>query len=202
MKTAIWGWNPPLYQKYESGKYMVIYNPTEFEETITRIDHETEEETTETITRWRVWYEEKNLPEITELLKKEDIIEANKLMLKEIITLYDNSQAINECFITYQGHTLSYWANKSERNDLKDALNDCIAMGRPEYRLDLRGLNISISISCDKLLAMLSALEVYAIDCYNKTTDHIYAVNNLTTIEEIENYDYRTGYPEKLTFDI
>jgi hypothetical protein len=49
---------------------------------------------------------------------------------------------------------------------------------------------------------MLSALEVYAIDCYNKTTDHIFNVNNLTTIEEIENYDYRLGYPEKLIFEL
>jgi hypothetical protein len=32
---------------------------------------------------------------------------------------------------------------------------------------------------------MLSALEVYAIDCYNKTTDHIYNVNALTTVEEL-----------------
>ena len=49
---------------------------------------------------------------------------------------------------------------------------------------------------------MLSALEVYAIDCYNKTTDHIFAVNDLNSIEEIERYDYHNGYPEKLSFDL
>lgn len=27
-----------------------------------------------------------------------------------------------------------------------------------------------------------------AIDCYNKTTDHIFTVKKVTTIEEIENY--------------
>jgi hypothetical protein len=43
---------------------------------------------------------------------------------------------------------------------------------------------------------------VYAIDCYNKTTDHIYAVKNLTTIEDIENYNYREDYPEKLKFEL
>jgi hypothetical protein len=73
-------------------------------------------------------------------------------------------------------------------------------MGRNEYRLDLRELGIHVSINCEQLLHMLSALEVYAIDCYNKTTDHIYNVNNLTTIEEIRAYDYRVGYPEKLEF--
>jgi hypothetical protein len=49
---------------------------------------------------------------------------------------------------------------------------------------------------------MLSALEVYAVDCYNVTTDHIYAIQSLTTIEEIEAYDYTVGYPEKLTFEL
>ena len=75
-------------------------------------------------------------------------------------------------------------------------------MGRETYRLDLREVGVSVDINCEKLLSMLSALEVYAIDCYNKTTDHIYAVNNLTTVEEIEAYDYRVGYPEKLTFTL
>jgi hypothetical protein len=49
---------------------------------------------------------------------------------------------------------------------------------------------------------MLSALEVYAVDCYNKTTDHQYAINALGTIEEIEAYDFTIGYPEKLIFNI
>ena len=75
-------------------------------------------------------------------------------------------------------------------------------MNRNTYRLDLRDLGLSVDIDCNKLLEMLSALEVYAIDCYNKTTDHIFNVNSLTTIEEIENYDYRSGYPEKLIFEI
>jgi hypothetical protein len=77
-----------------------------------------------------------------------------------------------------------------------------MSLGRETYRLDLREVGVSVDIVCEKLLQMLSALEVYAIDCYNKTTDHIYAVNALTTVEEIEAYDYKVGYPEKLTFEL
>ena len=115
---------------------------------------------------------------------------------------YDESNEVNDCIIVYQGEEIHYWANKDERNDLKNAVRDCIVMGRETYRLDLREVGVSVDINCEKLLQMLSALEVYAIDCYNKTTDHIYAVNNLTTVEEIEAYDYRVGYPEKLTFKL
>ena len=115
---------------------------------------------------------------------------------------YDSSSSVNECFISYGGQQLPYWVSKSERNDLKSAINDCILLGKDSYRLDIRELMVSINIKCNDLLQMLSALELYAIECYNKTTDHIFAVNNLQTIEEVENYDYRTGYPDKLTFEL
>ena len=49
-------------------------------------------------------------------------------------------------------------------------------------------------------LDMLNTLELYALNCYNVTQSHIAAVRALQTIEEIENYDYTIGYPEKLSF--
>lgn len=128
----------------------------------------------------------------------------NKVQSNKIkdVEYYDASKEVNICYIKTPLDTIPYWANKTERSTLKSAIHDCIAMGRETYRLDLREVGVSVDINCEKLLSMLSALEVYAIDCYNKTTDHIYAINNLTTVEEIEAYDYRVGYPEKLTFTL
>ena len=127
--------------------------------------------------------------------KTEDVIERK---IQEILA-YDSSDAINICYISYKGNVLPYWANKTERNDLKDALKDCISLGRNIYRLDLRDLGISVEVECEKLLNMMSALEVYAIDCYNKTTDHIFAVQKTSNPEL---YDYTTGYPNKITFEL
>lgn len=118
------------------------------------------------------------------------------------INYYDFSKEVNICYIKTPLDTIPYWANKTERSSLKSAVQDYIAMNRETYRLDLRDVGVSVDIDCDKLLAMLGALEVYAIDCYNKTTDHIFAIKNLTTVEEIEAYDYKVGYPQKLTFDL
>jgi hypothetical protein len=47
---------------------------------------------------------------------------------------------------------------------------------------------------------MLYALEVYASACYDNTQRHLAAVDSLSTIEEIQSYDYTTGYPDKLKF--
>lgn len=137
------------------------------------------------------------VPEPTE----EELLEQAKDAKIQELHAYDESEEVNSCIIVYQGNEISYWANKTERDALKGALNDCIAMGRMEYRLDLRDLGISLSVECEKLLLMMATLEVYAVDCYNKTTDHEFAIKALATKEEVDGYDFRTGYPEKLTFN-
>ena len=118
------------------------------------------------------------------------------------IESYDSSSDVNECLIHYNGETIPYWADKTTRTTLKEAVRDCIAVGISTYRLDLRDYGVSIDIDCELMLGMLQELEVYAIRCYNKTTDHIYAVKALDNIEDIEWYDFRSDYPSKLEFSV
>ena len=47
---------------------------------------------------------------------------------------------------------------------------------------------------------MLNAIELYASACYDNTQTHIANVNEIKDLETLKNYDYRTGYPEKLRF--
>lgn len=115
---------------------------------------------------------------------------------------YDESKEVNNCVIIYNEVEINYWANKEERNDLKNAVRDCIVIGREIYRLDLRDKNLSISLPCEQLLQMLAVLEVYAIDCYNRTTDHEFTIKALSTIDEIDAYTFKDGYPEQPKFEI
>lgn len=115
---------------------------------------------------------------------------------------YDESSEVNDCIIVYQGQELHYWANKTERDALKGAVRDCMAMGREFYRLDLRDKGVSLTIRCELLLQMLAVLEVYAIDSFNKTTDHEFAIKALATRDEIEAYDFKVGYPEIPRFEL
>ena len=62
--------------------------------------------------------------------------------------------------------------------------------------------NICVTFNCDSAIQMLSALELYALDCYNKTAEHKVNVQNLSSIEEVNNYDYKSGYPDKLIFSL
>ena len=47
---------------------------------------------------------------------------------------------------------------------------------------------------------MLQEIELYALACYNVTQRHINSINQLYTKEEIEAYNFKTGYPGKLSF--
>lgn len=144
---------------------------------------------------WSQYQESKNPFNINEL-------ELERQNLLDKIEYYDTSNSVNNCIIKFNGNTINYWADRQERSSLKIAVQDYLLMGRTEYRLDLRDLGVYVMINCEQLLHMLSALEVYAIDCYNKTTDHIYAANKLNNIEDIKNYNYKEGYPENLIFTL
>lgn len=127
---------------------------------------------------------------------------ARQMKLRELHD-YDESKEVNNCIIVYQGQEIDYWAKPSERTELKNAIRDCIALGRENYRLDLRDKGISVVIPCETLLMMLATLEVYAIDCYNRTTDHEFFIKSLTTRDEIEAYEFRhNGYPEIPRFEV
>lgn len=130
------------------------------------------------------------------------LIERVRRVKLDELRKYDESSEVNDCIIVYQGEEIHYWADKTERNDLKNAVRDCIAMGRDIYRLDLRDKGVSINLPCEALLQMLSALEIYAIDCYNRTTDHEFAIKSLTTKDEIEAYDFKVGYPSIPRFEL
>ena len=47
---------------------------------------------------------------------------------------------------------------------------------------------------------MLDKLSVYASEALNVTERHKAEVRAITSIEAVESYDYKTGYPEKLSF--
>ena len=133
---------------------------------------------------------------------EEELLErAKKEKIRELYE-YDESKEVNNCIIVYQGQEIDYWADKHERDALKSALHDCMTLGRTTYRLDIRDKGVSITITCETLLQLLAVLEVYAIDCFNRTTDHEFFIKSLSTIDEIEAYEFRgNGYPEIPRFE-
>lgn len=114
-----------------------------------------------------------------------------KDILKKKIELYSSSSNINS-FI-YEGK--EYWLDKNDRTSLWNLSNS--SLGNLEIVI---GDNI-ITISSLKLKAFLLKLELYAYKCFVNTFKHLKAAKNLDELEDIINYDYTTGYPEKVTLE-
>ena len=49
---------------------------------------------------------------------------------------------------------------------------------------------------------LLMAIELYASACYDNTQSHLSNIDKIISMEGLEVYDYTTGYPEKLQFNI
>lgn len=112
------------------------------------------------------------------------------------ITAYDTSSSVNG--FTLNG--LLVWLDKATRVGLMNSTTIAKAAGQKTTTLWLGGLKLVVD--CDKAIQLLSALEMYALDCFNVTASHKQAVSELTTIEEVEAYDYKAGYPKMLEMSV
>ena len=119
---------------------------------------------------------------------------AKKVKINQI-TQYDASDAVNQ--FTYQGKPM--WFDKVTRACISYSMNVEKQAGETATTL-CDNDNISYTVPIDDALQMFAALEIYAKQCYNVTAQHKIDVMALETVEDVENYNFKSGYPEKLAF--
>ena len=174
--------------KYEVGNRIIFhFNPVEEGDIITCIECSVNTEDAN---------EEQIKNDLNTFINQSNIKKNNRKILNVIskINDYDKSSQVNG--VTINGmHT---WFDKATRVGLRNSTNVLKKLGNETTSLWVN--NKEITIKCDQLTDMLDKLEVYALNCFDITSKHKRNVYQLSTIEEIENYDYTSGYPEKLTF--
>ena len=112
------------------------------------------------------------------------------------IASYDTSDKVNGFML----NGLLVWLDKATRVGLMNSTTIAKAAGKQTTTLWLGGLKLVVD--CDKAIQLLSALEMYALECFNVTESHKQAVSELTTIEEVEAYDHKSGYPKMLEMSV
>lgn len=123
------------------------------------------------------------------------IEEAKEMLLAEI-DAYDTSSAVNGFVLN--GETV--WLDKATRVGLMNSTSITKAMGQATTTLWLG--ESKMEVPCDTAIQLLSALEMYALECFNVTAAHKKAVSELTSIEEVEKYDITAGYPAQLKMEV
>lgn len=135
------------------------------------------------------------IKEISEGLGAEPLGYMKKAMLA-YIEKYDASSSVNSFLL----NGMEVWLDKATRVGLMNSTTIAKAMGQQKTTLWLG--SYQLEVDCDKAIQLLSALEMYALECFNVTAAHKKAVNELDNIEAVLTYDYKSGYPDKLKMEV
>ena len=125
--------------------------------------------------------------------KEELLTDAKALKLAEV-EAYDQSDAVNSFYL----NDTPFWLDRETRVGLMHATSRLKYLGRTGTTLWING--VKLTLNCDVVIGMLSQLEEYALRCFDTTEEHKANIKNLTSVEEINAYDYKINYPEKLNF--
>lgn len=121
---------------------------------------------------------------------------AAQKMVLEKITDWDTSSAVNGFILNGE----RVWLDKATRVGLMNSTSIAKVMGQPTTTLWLG--DVKLVVECDKAIQLLSALEMYALECFNVTAAHKKAVSEMSTVEEVLAYDYTAGYPKILEMSV
>ena len=133
-----------------------------------------------------------------EFSAKMDALKLEQAKVEKIaeIAAYDTSSSVNGFML----NGLLVWLDKATRVGLMNSTTISKAAGQKTTTLWLGG--VKLVVDCDKAIQLLSALEMYALECFNVTASHKAAVGELKTIKDVEAYDYKTGYPKMLEMSV
>ena len=110
---------------------------------------------------------------------------------------YDNSSAINDFTVN---NTVHGWYTPGQRSNARNSIDSAKLVGIDTVYAPVGDYVFELNINDAELY--LAQIQVYADRCAAVTLNHKNNINNLNTIEEVENYDFTTGYPQKLNFNV
>ena len=179
-------------QKYEYGDMVVYHINAEFNKEMNAY------ECYECTLPKATFDETKVRAAFTQFSTKLDALKLEEAKTEKIteITAYDTSDKVNGFML----NGLLVWLDKATRVGLMNSTTIAKAAGQETTTLWLKG--IKLVVDCDKAIQLLSALEMYALECFNVTAAHKKAVSEFDNIEAVLTYDYKSGYPEKLKMEV
>jgi hypothetical protein len=113
------------------------------------------------------------------------------------IRMFNDSGTVNGVIFVSAAGTQELWIPAVERTGYFKAIELSKKYGRETVTFTAGGVPLQLPV--DFAEAKLEEIELYAIDAQGVTDGHLFAVSQLSTVEEVDAYDYTAGYPEKIT---
>lgn len=133
----------------------------------------------------------KTLPEVMQSVLGMKITNLYAPIALKKLEMYDHSEEVNS--FLYKGK--KYWLDKQQRSCMKTVAESDLN----EIEIVL-GSEILI-VSSEFVKQFILQLEAYAYKCFVVTAKHQKNIKELTNPEDIINYDYTTGYPDKIILE-
>ena len=124
----------------------------------------------------------------------EQLLERAKADKIAELEAYNTSEEVDS--FTIDGKVM--WLDHDIRQQLRISLDANQQAGREIVKKWFNGEPFEFPI--DVWYYMLGQVEVYAGDALNVTEAHKAAINALESVEDVEEYNFTIGYPEKLSF--
>ena len=120
-----------------------------------------------------------------------DTIEVAKALKIAELKAYDASDAVNSFSIDGKQQP---WIAPDERANFLNTIQGERRIGGTT--VNFQGITLPLDIAEN----ILDRINRYARQCWEQTEYHKAAINALTSIEAVDEYDFTQGYPEKLNF--
>lgn len=128
-----------------------------------------------------------------QLTAEPDALEEAKFVKLLQIERYDVSEAVNGFY--YNGQFM--WLDRVTRAVLANTIDSFELLGRDTINIWYKD-TVCVTLHVHEAKMLLAALEIYATECYNVTASHKAAVNAMTSVSDVENFDHTAGYPQML----
>lgn len=120
--------------------------------------------------------------------------DARRELLRKI-EQYNVSENVDSFIVNDQ---ITTWFTVQERLNYKQSIEAAKLLNIQALSFYIG--DIKMNIAPDIAEQMLAMIQLYADQCFMVTKMHTLNVEKLSTIEEIDSYDYKSGYPERLNF--
>jgi hypothetical protein len=108
---------------------------------------------------------------------------------------YDRSTNVNG--FTINGE-VEGWFTPDERSNYKSSIDAAKILGVEKLSFFIG--DMLLEVTPNQAEYMLAQIQLYADQCYIVTKQHKIAVESFETIEEVDSFNYKGGYPEKINF--
>lgn len=141
--------------------------------------------------------EEEGVSYLEEVFDHEPSLDEIKGVVAEGISLYDESSDVS----SFAMGDVSMWLDKSTRAGLFLAMSTQEAdVSMKLWSCDMPPISFDLPIA--DLQNILTSLESYSKATYDQTQQHKREVYNLSTANDVLEYNYREGYPNRLQFTL